>query len=127
VSESKFGNSVLQTILGKRKKFDIVYHRRLEQHFPDWKGRIDYQKEQEKFYKLAFKKIKEIKRLRLSDKKSYYTNQELNAMDYFYGTSFYQKEQDPKQKSNIFDTRQSFLRKMHDPVLRHNFLNSFNK
>jgi hypothetical protein len=48
-------------------------------------------------------------------------------MDYFYGTSFYQKEQDPKQKSNIFDTRQSFLRKMHDPVLRHNFLNSFNK
>jgi hypothetical protein len=126
-SKQKSGSFVLRTGLGKRKKFDIVFHRRLEQHFPDWKARIDYQKKQEKFYKLAMKRRKEIKRLRMIDKKSYYTKDELDAMDYFHGTGFYQKEQDPKVKPNIFDTRQSFLLKMHDPVLRNNFLNSFNR
>ena len=35
-SKRKFGSFVVQTGLGKRKKFNIVFHRRLEQHFPDW-------------------------------------------------------------------------------------------
>ena len=35
----------------KRKKFDLAFHRRLEQHFPDWEQRMEYQKEQEEFYK----------------------------------------------------------------------------
>jgi len=126
-SESKYGNSVLQTGLGKRKKFNIVFHRRLEQHFPDWKTRMAYQEKQEKFYKSAIKKRKEIKRLRLLDNKSYYTSQELDAMNYFHGTGFYQKQQDPEVKPNIFDTRQSFLRKMHDPIALDNFLDSFNR
>ena len=72
------------------------------------------------------KRRKELKRVRMIDKKSYYTKEELDAMDYFHGTGFYQKQQDPEVKPNIFDTRQSFLLKMHDPVLRNNFLNSFN-
>ena len=72
------------------------------------------------------KRRKELKRVRIIDKKSYYTKEELDAMDYFHGTGFYQKQQDPEVKPNIFDTRQSFLLKMHDPVLRNNFLNSFN-
>lgn len=88
---------------------------------------MDYQKNQEKFYKSAMKKRREIKKLRLLEDKSVYTNQELDAMDYFDGTGFYQKHQDPKVKPNIFDTRQTFLHKMHDPVLRNNFLNSFNR
>ena len=120
------GSFVLQTGLGKIKNFNIVFHRRLEQYFPDWKERMDYQKKQEEFYKLAMKRRKELKTLRLLDKKYYYTKEELDAMDYFHGTGFYQKQQDPEVKPNIFDTRQSFLRKMHDPVLRNNFLNSFN-
>ena len=95
-------------------------------HFPDWKERIYYQKKQEEFYKSAMKRKKEIKRIRLLYNKNYYTNEELDAMDYFNGTGFYQKKQDPKQKPNIFDTRQTFLLKMHNPILRNNFLKSLN-
>lgn len=125
-SKRKSGSFVLQTGLGKRKKFDIVFHRRLEQCFPDWKERIDYQKKQEEFYKLAMKKRKELKKIKALDNKSYYTKEELDAMDYFNGTGFYQQYQDSEVKPNIFDTRQTFLLKMHDPVLRNNFSNSFN-
>ena len=120
------GNVVLQTESGKSKKFNIVFHRRLEKHFPDWKERIYYQKKQEEFYKSAMKRKKEIKRIRLLYNKNYYTNEKLDAMDYFNGTGFYQKKQDPKQKPNIFDTRQTFLLKMHNPILRNNFLKSLN-
>ena len=126
-SKSDSSSFVTPICLSKRKNFDLAFHRRLEQYFPDWKERIDYQKKQEKFYKLAMKRKKELKRLRVLDKKSYYTKEELDAMDYFYGTGFYQKQQDPEVKPNIFDTRQSFLRKMHDPIALDNFLDSFNR
>ena len=112
--------------LGKRKKFDLDFHHQLEQYFPDWKERMDYQKKQEEFYKTAMKRKREIKRLRLLDNKDWYSKEELDAMDYFNGNGFYQKNQDPKQKPNIFDTRQTFLFKMHDNKLRNDFLNSFN-
>jgi len=78
---------------------------------------MDFQRNQEKFYKLAIKKKEELARTRTSDKKSYYTKEELDAMDYFHGTGFYQKYQDPEVKPNIFYTRQSFLIKMHDHVV----------
>jgi len=48
--------------LSKRKTFDLGFHRRLEQYFLDWKDRMDYQKKQEKFYKLAIKREKELKK-----------------------------------------------------------------
>jgi len=110
-----------------KKKIDLSFHHQLEQHFPDWNERMDYKKKQEKFYKLAMKRKKELKRLRVLDKKSYYTNEELDAMDYFQGTGFYAKQQDPKVKQNIFDTRQSFLLKMDDDKLRNEFLDSLNR
>jgi len=72
------------------------------------------------------KRTRELKRLRLLYNKSFYTREELDAMDYFHGTGFYKQYQHPKQKPNIFDTRQTFLIKMHNPVLRNNFLNSLN-
>ena len=112
--------------LKKRKKFNLIFHRRLEQHFPDWKDRMAYQKEQEEFYKLAMRKKSELKRLKIKENSNYYTKKELDAIDYFHGNDFYQKYQDPKLKPNIYDTRQTFLFKMHDPILRNNFLNSFN-
>lgn len=119
-------NFVLQIGLRKRKKFDITFHRRLEQHFPDWKHRVAYQKKQEDFYKSAMKKKRELKRLRIKENSNVYIKEELDAIDYFQGTGFYQKYQDPKLKPNIFDTRQTFLFKMHDPILRNNFLSSLN-
>ena len=54
----KSDSFVFQTGLRKRKKFDITFHRRLEQHFPDWVERMAYQKKQKEFYKLAMKKKK---------------------------------------------------------------------
>jgi len=85
-----------------------------------------YQKKQEEFYKLAMKKKRELKRLRIKENSNFYTNEELDAIDYFQGTGFYQKHQDPGLKPKIFDTRQTFLFKMYDPILPNNFLNSFN-
>ena len=125
-SKPKSGSFVVQTGLGKRKKFNIVFHRRLEQHFPDWEERMNYQKKQEEFYKSAMRKQREFKRLRIKENSNLYTKKELDAIDYFHGTGSYKKYQDPVMKPNIFDTRQTFLFKMHDPILRNNFLNSFN-
>lgn len=54
------------------------------------------------------------------------TKEELDAVAYFHGTGFYANEQDPLKnpKPSIFDTRQSFLFKMHNSKVRTNFLNS---
>ena len=46
----------------KRKKFDLVLHARLMKTFPDWPARMDSQKKQEKFYKLAIKKQIQLKK-----------------------------------------------------------------
>ena len=97
-------------------KFNLDFHRKLEQHFPDWSGRMDYQKKQEKIFKSAMRK-----------NPKFYTKEELDARDYFQGNGFYKKQQDPRVKPNIFDTRQSFLLKMHDDQMRDEFLASFNR
>ena len=92
------GESRLALILGKRKKFDLAFYRRLEQHFPDWEERMNYQKKQEEFYKSAMRKESELKRLRIKDTSKFYTKQELDAVYYFHGTGFYKKHQDPAMK-----------------------------
>ena len=99
----------------------------MEKHFLDWSNWIDYQNKQENFYKAAIRRKQEIKRLRVLDKKSYYPKEALDAMNCFQRIGFYSKQQDPKVKSNIFDTRQSFLLKMHDNKLKNEFLDSFNR
>ena len=111
----------------KRKKFDLVLHARLMKTFPDWEQRMGYQKKQEEFYKSAMRKKREIERVKNLDNTRYYTKEELNAINYFHGTGFFQEYQDPKLKPNIFDTRQTFLFKMHDDKLRNEFLNSLNR
>jgi len=103
-----------------------AFHRQLEQYFPDWAGRMDYQKKQEKFFKSAMRKKRELIRLRMKEDPKFYTKEELDARDYFQGNGIYAKYQDKREKYNIFDTRQSFLLKMHDDKLRNDFLNSFN-
>ena len=101
----------------------------LQNLFPDWPERIAYQKEQKKFYKSAQAKLREVKNLRILDKfaMKLMTVQEKDALDYFNGTGFYEKHQNPKTLPNIFDTRQSFLLKMEYREVREKFLNSFKK
>ena len=73
----------------KKEKIDLSFHRQLEQHFPDWSDRMDYQNKQEKFYKSAMLKKREIQRLRIIETSNLYTKEELNAIRYFQGTGFY--------------------------------------
>ena len=110
-----------------QKKFDSGLHHKLEQSFPDWEGRMNFQQKQKKFYESAIKKKVEFKRLRMIDRHNIYTKEELDALNYFDGTGFYRKHQDPKTKPNIFDNRQTFLLKMHDDQMRDEFLASFNR
>ena len=112
--------------ISNKKKFNLSFHRKLEKHFPDWDQRMNYQKKQENFYKSAMKKQTAIRRARMMDKRNCYTKEELGAIAYFQGTGFYAKQQNPKMKPNIYDTRQSFLLKMHDDRMRNDFLNSLN-
>lgn len=72
-----------------KKKFDLVFDTKLEQHFPDWKERINYQKKQEKFYKSTMRKQRETLRFK----------------ENFNDTGFYKEQQNSKTKLNIFDTK----------------------
>ncbi len=109
------------------RKMDSDLHRRLERHFPDWEDRMAYEEKQAKCYKSALIKKKEIIRLRMIDDSSLYSEKELDSINYFKGKGSYAKYQDPSAAPNIFDTRQSFLLKMHDTNAREKFLKSFRR
>lgn len=107
------------------QKIDSDLHRRLKMSFPDWEERMAYQKKQAEFYKLAIRKKKEIIKLRMADDFNFYSEKELDAINYFEGKGFYARYQDPSVAPNIYDTRQSFLLKMHDTISRKKFLKRF--
>ena len=120
---SHFKDFLSKIGLIKVRKYDIHFHRKLEQHFPDWDRRIAYQEKQEQFYMAAMRRQREAHRLRI--RKPNFTKEELDAMDYFKGSGFYKYHQDPKRKPNVYDTRQSFLLKMHDAKMRRDFLENY--
>ena len=108
----------------KRKKINIVTHRRLEIFFPDWEEQIAYQKNRKKVSKVAIRKRREV--LRLGQKEDFdRTKDKQDAIDYLSGRGFYQIHQDPSGKPNIFYNRQSFLIKVHNKEMRMKFLKSF--
>ena len=86
---------------------------------------MDHQKKQDELYRSTIRKRREALRLRVEENFSR-TGEEQNAINYFHGTDIYPKYQDSETKPNIFNTKQSFLLKMHDPKLCQNFLNSYN-
>ena len=108
------------------QKMDSDFHRRLKKYFPDWEERMAYQKKQAEFYKSAMRKKKEIVKLRMADDLNFYSEKELDAINYFEGKGFYVRYQTPSVAPNIYDTRQSFLLKMHSTSSREKFLKSFN-
>ncbi len=100
----------------------------LRKHFPDWEERMDYQKKQEKIYRSAMLKKREIQRLRILETPNLYTKEELDAISYFQGTGFYSYYQSLGTPPNIFDTRWSFLLKVEkNKNMRENFLKSYNR
>jgi len=50
--------------------------------------------------------------------------EEHDPINYFTGQGFYRSQQDFRTEPNIFDTRESFLIKMHDESNRNRFLKS---
>ena len=96
----------------------------LEKYFPDWTERMNYQNQQFEFLQSGRKKIREANKLRMNDSQELklLTPQEKDAFDYFRGTGFYQSYQDVNTPPNIFDTRDTFLKKMQDFEMRNKFL-----
>lgn len=101
----------------------------LEKYFPDWTERLNYQNQQFEFLQSGRKKIREANKLKMneSQKLKLLTPQEKDAFDYFRGTGFYQSHQDVSTPPNIFDTRDTFLKKMQNFEMRNKFLNTYNK
>ena len=96
----------------------------LEKYFPDWTERMNYQNQQFEFWQSSKKKLREADRLRLNwdFKLKILTPEEKDALDYFRGTGFYEYHQDVSTPPNIFDTRDTFLKKMQDFEMRNKFL-----
>lgn len=109
----------------KTKKFNLLFHIALRKEFPNWPDRTDYQKKQEQFYRSAMKKQEACRNLRIRNPTEFYTKQELDSIDYFHGTGFYARQQSIDVKPNIYDTRESFLHKMHCRDSREKFLKSY--
>ena len=60
----------------------------------------------------------------MKDKMRLLSPQEHDAINYFTGQGFYRSQQDFRTEPNIFDTRESFLIKMHNESNRNRFLKS---
>ena len=112
---------------GNRKyprNFDKNFHRILRKGFPDSKRRIEFEKSQLEFYNSACYKLYRTPTMSMKDKMKLLSPQERDAINYFTGQGFYRSQQDFRTKPNIFDTRESFLIKMHDESNRNRFLKS---
>jgi len=112
---------------GNRKyprNFDKNFHRILRKGFPDSKTRIEFEKSQLEFYNSARLKLYRTPALSIKDKMKLLSPQERDAINYFTGQGFYHSQQDFRMEPNIFDTRESFLIKMHDESNRNRFLKS---
>ena len=110
----------------KPKNFDANFHRILQKGFPDWERRIEYEQRQRKLYESAQNKFK-MSPLGISSPEQLLSTEEKDAIAYFQGTGFYAYCQKLEERPNIFDTRETFLLKMHNPEMRENFLNALNR
>ena len=112
---------------GNRKyprNFDKNFHRILRKGFPDFKRRIEFEKSQLEFYNSARSKLNRALTLSMKDKKRLLSPKEHDAINYFTGQGFYRSQQDFRKEPNIFDTRESFLTKMHNESNRNRLLKS---
>ena len=112
---------------GSRKyprNFDKNFHRILRKGFPDSKRCIEFGKSQLEFYNSARSKLYRTPTLSMKDKMRLLSLQEYDAINYFIGQGFYRSQQDFRTEPNIFDTKESFLIKMHNESNRNRFLKS---
>jgi hypothetical protein len=119
--------SVVQFLRGGySKNFDKNFHRILQKGFPDWERRVEYEKKQRDLYNSAQNKLK-MSSIGISSSEKLFSLEEKDAIAYFSGTGIYEYYQKIEKRPNIFDTRETFLLKMHDQENREKFLNAFNR
>ena len=101
----------------------------LARYFPDWDARLSVEKQQAIIYNKATKKLKAYKNLNplLKNPEKLLTDDERFAIDYFHGRGTCEKFQDPKTQPNLYNTRQTFLKKMENQEMRQKFLESYNR
>jgi len=106
-----------------------IFKEMLAKHFPDSAERLALEREQIGIYSKAAKKLKEYQKLKplLKPHEKWLTDEEKFAIEYFHGKGIYKKYQDPKTPSNLFDTRQTFLKKMENEEMRRKFLENSNR
>ena len=87
------------------------------------------EKQQAIIYQKRVKKIREHQKLfpLLNNHQQWLTIEEKSAINYFHGTGFYAKLQDPKTPPNLFDTRKTLKKKMEDRDMRKKFLETYNR
>jgi hypothetical protein len=122
-------NETVYTISGGSRDQVEEFQEMLARHFPDWDKRLSVEKEQAIIYNKAIKKLKANKNFNplLENTEKGLTDEEKFSLDYFYGRGICEKLQDPKTSPNIYDTRQTFLKKMENQEMRQKFLESYNQ
>lgn len=110
----------------KPKNFDANFHRILQKGFPDWERRIEYEQRQRKLYESAQKKLK-MSPIGISSSDKLFSPEEKYVIAYLQGTGFYADCQRLEERPNVFDTRETFFLKMHNPKMREKFLNGLNR
>ena len=71
----------------KSKHFDKNFHRILQKGFPDWEGRIEYEKKQRDLSNSAQNKLK-MSPLGISSSEELFSAEEKDVIAYFQGTGF---------------------------------------
>lgn len=104
--------------------FDKNFHQILRKIFPDSKRRIEFEKSQLEFYNSARLKLYRAPTLSMKDKMRLLSPEEQDAINYFTSQGLYRSQQYFRTEPNIFDTRESFLIKMHNESNRNRFLKS---
>jgi len=119
---------IINSLRGGAKKypnnFNKNFHRVLRTSFPDSKTRIEFENYQRGFYQSACLKLSLSKNLTPKQQRKLLTIDEQDALNYVNGQGFYSVQQNFRKKPNKFDTRESFLIKMHNESTRTRFLKS---
>lgn len=99
----------------------------MKRHFPDSIERVNYENQQLKVYRKAEKRLNELRRLNplSNDHYDWLTPEEQTAFEYVNGTGSFTKFQQPSMIPNIYDTRETFLRKMENEIYRNTFLENW--
>ena len=104
--------------------FNTQFHKLLKSNFLEWKERAEYERVHRKLYDKAHIKIRMYKFFS-NDLDKILTSEEIDAVNYVLDWGIYKYSRHYGQKISIFDTKESFLFKMHNEHKRNAFLKTY--